>query len=190
MPQFDREKWDAKYSSPDGVASEPSHVITELDASIPRQGKAIDVAGGAGRHAIWLAQRGLDVTLADISSAGLAIAAERAAAARVAITTLQVDLEAQPFPHGPWDLILTHHYLWRPLFPVFARELAVGGVLVVVQPMVTNLERHEKPPRPYLLEDDELPGLVSDLDTLHYQEGWLNEGRHEAVLVARRRNTK
>ncbi len=188
MSQFDREKWDAKYATPDTVASEPSRAITALDLFIPRAGKAIDVAGGAGRHAIWLAQRGLDVTLADISPVGLAIAAQRAATAGVALATLQIDLQEQPFPRGPWNVVLTTHYLWRPLFPVFARELAVGGVLIVAQPTVTNLQRHEKPPRPFLLQDGELPGLVSELETLHYQEGWLDEGRHEAVLVARRRN--
>ena len=34
----------------------------------------VDIAGGAGANALWLARRGLDVTLADISPVGLALA--------------------------------------------------------------------------------------------------------------------
>ena len=83
-------------------------------------------------------------------------------------------------------MIFSHHFLWRQLFDFYPHLLAPGGVLVVVQPTVTNLERHEKPPRPFLLDDGELPTLVGDLDIVHYEEGWLAEGRHEAVIVARR----
>ena len=63
-------------------------------------------------------------------------------------------------------------------------SLANGGRLMVVQPTVRNLERHEKPPRPFLLEDRELLTLASDLNVIHYEEGWLEEGRHEAVVIA------
>ena len=38
----------------------------------------------------------------------------------------------------------------------------------------------------FLLEDGELPQLVEDLEILHYEEGWLREDRHDAVVVARR----
>ena len=38
----------------------------------------------------------------------------------------------------------------------------------------------------HLLEDGELPGLVRGLEILKYEEGWTEEGQHEARLVARR----
>ena len=84
------------------------------------------------------------------------------------------------------DVILSVQFLWRPLFEVFAQELAVGGKLVVVQPTRSNLQRHEKPPAPFLLDDGELPTLVAGLSVEHYEEGWLADGQHEAVIVARR----
>lgn len=55
-----------------------------------------------------------------------------------------------------------------------------------VQPTVRNLERHQRPPRPYLLDEGELPKLLDELRIVHYQEGWLTDGRHDAVVVARR----
>ena len=48
MPEFDRTKWDAKYADPDFAPREPSAVLMALDNFLPKQGRAIDVAGGAG----------------------------------------------------------------------------------------------------------------------------------------------
>jgi SAM-dependent methyltransferase len=157
-----------------------------LDELLPRCGRAIDVGGGSGANSIWLARRGLDVTLADISPVGLALAREAAEAEGVSLETLEIDLELQPFPSGPWDLILCHRYLWRPLFEVMPPVLVPGGLLVAAHPTRSNLQRHNRPPPLFLLEDGELPRLVIGLDVLHFSEGWTDEGVHEARIVARR----
>jgi len=180
----DRERWNKKYSLGSHTATGPSQTVLDLEPHLPRTGRAFEIAGGAGRHAIWLAQRGLNVTLADVSDVGLQIARDRAHAADCELNFLQIDLQVQPFPPGPWDLILSVHFLWRPLLAQAAGALVKGGKLVVIQPTLTNLQRHEKPPAPFLLRDGELPTLVPDLNVEHYQEGWLSEGRHEAVFVA------
>lgn len=210
MSASDREKWDARYRAagqpldstdanpPAYEQDQPSSVLVALDAWLPRRGRALDVAGGAGRHALWLARRGLDVTLCDISPVALELAQRRARAAGLSLRTWQCDLElaCQPecprdldgaiLPTGPWDLILSVLYLQRPLFPVLIRQLAAEGTLVVIQPTRTNLDRRAKPPAEYLLEDGELPRLAEGLEILHHEEGWLADGRHDAVLVARR----
>ena len=186
MPEADRLKWNDRYSNGDHAGVEPSAVLVQLDPLLPRAGRAIDVAGGAGRHSIWLARRGLEVTLADISSVGRELAGRRAAAAGVTLGFVEVDLELDPFPAGPWDLILSCFYLHRPLYSVYPRVLAPGGRLVIIQPTKKNLERHVRPPAPFLLEPGELPSLVAPLTIEHYVEDWSIEGRHEAVLIARR----
>ncbi len=186
MPLFDQQKWDAKYAVAAEAPREPSAVLRSLEELLPRSGRAIDVAGGAGRNAIWLAQRGLDVTIADVSPQGLALAHKRALEVVASVSPLCTDLEDAPFPAGPWDLILCVCYLWRPLFSAYPRVLSPGGLLVVIQPTTKNLERHPKPPAGFLLCDGELPGLVSGLEIVHYQEGWQADGRHDAVVVARK----
>jgi SAM-dependent methyltransferase len=186
MSQQDREKWNAKYAEGFPMPREPAAVLVGLDRWLPRRGRALDVAGGAGRHGIWLAQRGLDVTIADISAPGLARAREDAAAAGIRLSTLETDLELDPFPAGPWDLIASVCFLQRSLFAAYPAALAPGGTLAIVQPTRRNLERHDKPPADFLLEDGELPRLVTGLEVVHYEEGWLADGRHDAVLVARR----
>ncbi len=182
----DRRRWNDKYTKGSHSSASPSQAIVDLARLLPTRGRALDVAGGAGRHAIWLAKRGLDVTLVDVSDVGLQLAADRASQANCHIHGVQTDLQNEPLPNGSWDVILVVHFLWRPLFADFAMGLAVGGKLVVVQPTRTNLHRHEKPPAAFLLDDGELPTLVAALHVEHYEEGWLADGQHEAVIVARR----
>ena len=181
----DRERWDARWRER-GEPGEPSRVLLDLASLLPTSGRALDVGGGGGRHALWLARRGLDVTIADVSAEGLRIASEAASREGLSLNTLQVDLERDGLPPGPWDLIVQLHFLHRPLFAAFADALAPGGVLVVVHPTRRNLERHEHPSARFLLEEGELRRLVGPLDVVHEAEGWSVEGRHEAVVVARR----
>jgi tellurite methyltransferase len=185
MSNPDREKWNAKYAAA-AAPREPSAVFLALEKHLPRTGRTIDIAGGGGRHGIWLAQLGLDVTVADISPVGLAIAQQRAMEAGLSFQTLEIDLEQSPFPAGPWNLIISVCYLWRPLFDVFPNVLSPEGILAVVQPTKRNLERNDKPPAAYLLDEGELPRLANGLEIVHYEEGWLADGRHDAVLVARK----
>lgn len=186
MSEFDRQKWNARYREGRHASDEPSILLTEAEAYLPGRGTALDLAGGGGRHAIWLAKRGLDVTLADVSEEGLKVAERRAAEQDVSLRLARVDLQTDPIPAGPWNLIVMLHYLHRPLFSAIPRALAPGGILFFVQPTARNLERHAKPPRPFLLDEGEAPRLIQGLEILHYQEGWLAEGRHDALVIARR----
>ncbi len=181
----DRERWNARYQEQE-APSAPSPFLLGLDALLPRRGRALDLAGGAGRHALWLARRGLDVTLADVSDVALARASERARAEGLPLRTVALDLDAAPPPAGPWDLLVVTYFLHRPLLASLPALLAPGGLLVVAHATRTNLERHPRPGPDHVLEDGELPGLVRGLELLRSEEGWLESGRHEARLVARR----
>jgi SAM-dependent methyltransferase len=185
----ERQKWDLKHAGRGFFPPEPSSLITGCRNLLPRSGgRALDLAGGSGRHSFWLAGCGFDVTLADISEAGLTIARGEAERRALALETVCADFEREPIPAGPWKVILCFHYLHRPLFGEFARCLTGDGVLVFAQPTVLNLERHPRPGRRYLLEEGELGDLAirNHLEIIHLQEGWSAEGRHEGLLVARR----
>jgi tellurite methyltransferase len=184
MSESDRTKWNARFGEQREL-SPPSPFLLELDELLPRRGRALDVAGGAGRHAIWLARRGLEVLVVDISDVALEIARRQAQAAGVALTTVRADLEEAPLPAGPWELILCFNYLQRSLFPELVRALRPGGLLVVEHPTRSNLARNAHPTAVRLLDDGELPALVSGLEIVRHGEGWFETGRHEARLVAR-----
>jgi len=186
MSELDRDKWNTRYADGDGPTGEPSSFLVSLADRLPQSGRALDVAGGAGRNAVWLANRGLSVTIADISDVGLTLARERAARAGVELTALAVDLEHEPLPAGPWDLIVAISYLNRPLFRAYAAVLAPGGLLVAVQATMKNLERNHRPPRRFLVTAGELRSLAAGLDELSYDESWSMDGQHEARLLARK----
>jgi SAM-dependent methyltransferase len=189
MAADDRERWNQRWRArANAVHDEPSPWLVSLAPLLPQRGRALDVAGGAGRHAVWLARRGLDVTLVDISDEGLALAESAARAAAVPLTTVRADLDLDPdaLPPGPWDLIICFLYLDRPLLPRLAAALAPGGLFVFCQPTRRNLERHPLPRATHLVDEGEARSFAAGLDILAYEEGWSDEGRHVARLVARR----
>ncbi len=100
---------------------------------------------------------------------------------------------APPFPSPDrilaihtWDLIICFLYLDRPLLPRLAAALAPGGQFVFCQPTRRNLERHPLPRATHLVDEGEARSFAAGLDILAYEEGWGDEGRHVARLVARR----
>src|SRR3954454_6745033 len=131
MSLDDRLRWDEKYRQDNARTRLPTPFLVAVSDMLPRGGSALDLAGGAGANSVWLASRGWDVTVADISPAGLALATEQASSAGVVLRTFEIDLEQEAFPPGPWDLIVCVRFLWRPLFEVIPGALSPGGVLVV-----------------------------------------------------------
>lgn len=122
------------------------------------KGKALDVAGGAGRNAIWLARRGLDVTLVDISDVALEKADRRAAGLGIAkrLRTRHVDLDAE-LPFAPlFDVVLVFNYMNRARRDAFAALLVEGGMLIALQPTLLNLEPALIPSRPHVVSPAEL----------------------------------
>ncbi len=184
MSEADRQRWNTRYREQPALR-EPSAFLRSLADRLPTSGRALDVAGGPGHDALWLARRGLDVTLVDVSDIALEQAAEAARAEGLSLRTQRVDLDVEPLPPGPYALVLCQGFLWRPLFAEFPKVLAPGGLLVFAQPTHSNLQRHPHPSARFLLEDGELPRLLQGLEVLSYTEGWTEDGRHEARLVAR-----
>jgi SAM-dependent methyltransferase len=180
-----RSRWNRRHET-ETEPAQPSAFLVSLEPILPTTGRVLDVAGGTGRNALWLAARGLDVTMVDVSDVALRTAAATARRQALDVTLVEADLEREPLPVGPWDLVVCIHYLQRTLFPTFSAALAPGGLLVCEVATLRNLERHERPPRPFLLEEGEAPALVPDLEIVHYSEGWMEDDRHQARLVARR----
>jgi SAM-dependent methyltransferase len=183
MSEDDRQRWNNRYQE-QPTAREPSAFLRSLADRLPRTGPALEVAGGLGREALWLARRGLDVTLTDVSDVALERAGEAAREAGLALRLQRLDVETEPLPPGPFALVLCLNFLWRPLFAAVPQVLAPGGLFVFAQPTRSNLQRHPHPSARFLLEDGELPRLLQGLELVSYTEGWTEEGRHEVRLVA------
>src|SRR5580658_116032 len=83
----DRARWDKRYREGSHGSLEPDPFLVEaarefIEPLFPHGGTALDIAGGVGRHAIWLAERGWQATIVDFSEAALARARARASKCR------------------------------------------------------------------------------------------------------------
>jgi tellurite methyltransferase len=186
MSEAEHQEWNRRYGEGPAIAPPEPFVVEAVTTHAPAPGKALDLAGGTGRHALWLAEHGWDVTLLDISDAGIALAREEAARRGLAPTCVVADLDRGSPPAGPWDLIVIHHYLRRTTLGELPQWLAPQGLVVFAQPTVANLERHPRPSRRFLLAPGEGEALLAGLHIVSSFEGWTAQGRHEARIVARR----
>lgn len=182
--------WDERYRSGAHNNKEPSPLlVTAIKNLIP--GRALDLACGAGRHAIFLARHGWQVTAVDSSRVGVEILQERAREAGVTIDTRVADLETGEFRIEPeaYDLICIFYYLQRDLFPAIRAAVKPGGAAVAAIHL-NDGKADAKPHNPaFLLERDELRTLFIDWEVLHYREGPADDGGHHhdtAYLIARR----
>jgi SAM-dependent methyltransferase len=186
----DRQRWNTKWLERAGELEPPSPFLVEHADRLPEHGRVLDVAGGAGRHAVWLARRGLDVTMIDISRVAIDRAERKAQEVGVAkrIRFLEADLDTAELPAPLFDVVLIAHFLHRTRRDELARLLLDDGLLIAMQPTVHNLERHEHPRRDYLVEGGELEDWARGLgfSIVIAREGWTIEGRHEAEIIARR----
>ncbi len=99
-------------------------------------GRALDLACGAGRHAVWLAARGWQVDAVDGSEAAIRLLEENAARAgcRERVAGHVADLEADPpefaVPPAAYDLIVDCYFLHRPLFTAIREGVRPGGLFI------------------------------------------------------------
>jgi len=184
MAARDREKWNGKWADRGVGTTHDSSLVKLVTDHVAGQKRLLDVAGGGSSDAIELAQNWFDVTVVDVSDVGLSIARDNALMAGVSITTIEADLEIDPFPAGPWDVITSANFLQRDLIPTMIDALTPSGWLFMVVATVTNLERHERPGRPFLTEPGELLRLAAGLEIVHHSEAWRDNGRHESHLAA------
>lgn len=187
-----RSSWNDRHAARE-TPVRPAAFVIEREHLLPAEGRALDVAGGSGRHAVWLARRGFEVTLVDISDVALARAEAAAGEVSVELTTVRADLSNDPLPAGRFEVIVVVDYLDRDVWAALPPRLAPGGLLLASQPTVRNLERHARPSVRWLLDEGEIDVLANvakdadpDLRVVEVTEGWTGEGRHEARLVLRR----
>ena len=141
---MDRHDWDARYSGEELLwKADPNRFLVSEVTGLPA-GRALDLACGEGRNAVWLAAQGWEVTGVDFSKVALAKARGLAGQHEVTVEWIEADVLAWEPPAGRFDLIAVF-YLQLPAGQrhlVHARAatgLAPGGTLLVVGHDLANL---------------------------------------------------
>ena len=182
--------WDRKWRDRDPRV-DPSRFLVEEVADLAA-GRALDLACGAGRHAVWLAERGWKVTAVDFSTVALEQARALAAERGVDVEWVQADvLSFQPEPRA-YDLVV-FFYLQLPAderrvaLGHAASAVAPGGTLLVVAHDLLNLtEGHGGPSTAAVLYTpaevaDDLGGLTVTRAERVVRPVSDDDGEHEAI---------
>ena len=194
--------WDQRYAAPHYVyGTEPNEFLAGVVAGLPAVGRALCLAEGEGRNAVFLAGRGFQAHAVDASRVGLDKARELARQRAVTITTEVADLDGYRIETEAWDLIVSIFcHLPPPVRSSLHREvvrgLAPGGrfVLEAYRPAQIDLGTGGPPDAGLMMSlealHDELAGLVfehaleCERDVI---EGHLHTGRGAVVQVVARK---
>jgi SAM-dependent methyltransferase len=177
----DRDAWNERYRGADLVWGHDANCFVEQAlGSREAGGRALDLACGEGRNAIWLAQRGWRVTAVDYSDVAIERARKLAAAAGVEVEWLCHDVTAYAPDSQAFALVLVSYLqigrgARRLVLAHAAKALAPGGELFMIGHAVRNLTDGVGGPQdPSVLWD---PGEIAE----DLREVGLRVGRCEEV---------
>lgn len=184
MAGRDRQKWDAIYQvKADQPYPPPDPLLLQFTPPAPRPftvtkssrdvSRALDLAGGLGQNALWLASQGYMVDLIDISR--IALVRAQAEAARRAhetnsdvpdivrgINFIQADLDSPALERDTYDVVCVFRYLDRSLFPTIRAAVRPGG-RVIYETFNTRVLNENPDFNPdYALAVGELAGVFAD----------------------------
>src|SRR5688572_3269178 len=108
------DEWNARYRAREEIDADPAPLLVHAASSLP-PGRALDLACGAGRNALWLARAGWEVVAIDGAEDAIRIVHEHDAAIDARVMDLETG-EALPFEDDSFDLVAILFYLHRPLF--------------------------------------------------------------------------
>jgi SAM-dependent methyltransferase len=180
----DQERWDRRYRARKFVLGEEANLFLKRYIRRLPQGKALDIAAGEGKNAVFLARHGFEVDAVDISPTGLAKAKRLAKQAGVRIHPLLADLDHFLIPEERYDLIADFYFLSRRLIPKIRKGLRTGGKVIFETYLIDQRDLGTRGPRDskYFLKHNELLRLFKGFRILIYREGIFEEhGKKRAI---------
>ena len=181
------EQWNERYRAGEQLFQEPSPLVTRFSSGL-KPGRALDLACGAGRNSLYLAEHGWQVEAVDGSPLAIEILLERAREKNLSVDARVADLERSEFEieRNAYDLICDCYYLQRSLIPKMQAGVRPGGIILAIVHLTDAVEPQGTPTR---ARAGELRALFTGWEILHEHEGNPNEVCHRrpvAELVAQK----
>jgi tellurite methyltransferase len=182
------DKWNKRWQEKAENSFEPDPWLLKVFPLLPG-GRALDLASGRGRNALFLAEQGISVMALDISEEALAQLSSEAARRRLAVETRQVDMETDPqLPKETFDVVLDFFYLHRPVLAQLREAVKPGGI-AVLRTFSSAGSFPGGPENPdFVLQPGELLEIFAGWEILVHEEGVepSRKGGSLAGIVARR----
>lgn len=195
MSQADRDKWNQRYRDGAYVARKhPSALLAEwLPRLTPpgRTPRALDIAAGSGRNALYLARQGWKVWAVDISDVALWQLRAAADDENLDITCIEQDLEVDDLrfdaiaAEGTLDLAIVIRYTNLPLVGRLPEVLAPGGHLLVESHLVTDADVVGPSDRRFRVAPGTLRSAAATLEIVQYEEGIVEDPDRRRAALAR-----
>ncbi len=182
----DQNRWDERFGKEEFAFGKGANPFLKRHIALLSRGKALDIATGEGRNAVFLSQHGFDVDAVDISTMGLKKARKLAEEMGVKIRTFYTDLDTYPIKKGQYDLIANFYFLKRSLIPKIKKGLKKGGKVIFETYILEHRSLGTGGPKQskYFLKPNELLKLFDGFRILRYREGIFKEGGKKKAIAS------
>jgi len=176
MEAREREKWNQRYLEGTHGTLPPDRLLIDafdryIEPLFPEGGRALDIAGGTGRHSIFLAAKRWKVRLTDIAETGIENARKNAGSMACRIEFRVEDLTRFRGSDASYDVITVFFFLRREMFGELIQALNPGGLLIYKGYTHAQAKFGGGPTNPdYLFGENELLDSFRELRVLHYAE--------------------
>ena len=182
----DQKRWDKRFRGEGFAFGKEANPFLKKHITLLPKGKALDLAAGEGRNAVFLARHGFEVEAVDISQMGLRKAQKLAEEMGVKIHALAGDLDTYPIERGKYDLITNFYFLRRSLIPKIKKGLKEGGMVIFETYLLEQRKLGTGGPKnpKYFLKPNELLQRFKDFRILFYREGIFREGGKRKAIAS------
>jgi SAM-dependent methyltransferase len=170
-----RSIWDLKYEQglPSLDKADP-FFVSAFDRFVsnlfPGGGSSLDLAGGVGRHALFLAQRKWSVTVVDISGVAIRLLTQKARQLDLAMDVYAMDAKEYLSAPGHFDLIVMFYHFDRDTVSGVLSTLKAGGLLICKSGVILKPYEGATAPNLRPLESGEILTCLPGLQVLHHSE--------------------
>jgi SAM-dependent methyltransferase len=170
-----RSHWDLKYEQglPSLEKADPFYLFAFdqfVADSFPNGGTALDLAGGIGRHALWLAKRNWQVTVVDISEVAIRKLDKKARQLNLTMDLFALDAKEYPFKPAHFDLIVMFYHFDRDVCPRVLSTLKPGGFLICKSSLSWDSYEGAAPLSIRPLARSEILSMLPELRVMHHRE--------------------
>ena len=187
----DRNRWNKRYDTSNYIYSRDPLTFLKEKLDILVRGKALVLAMGEGRNAVFLAKNGFDVDGCDISDKAIEKATLFARESDVILNAFAADLEEYEIPADKYDLITCFYYTQKSLIPQIKKGLKKGGLVMFETYSIDQLKYGKDAPGPknpaYLLKHNELLDIFRDFRIIYYRECEIAEKKSVVSLIAQKK---